>query len=404
MEKEQLLTLVTNKAKTKGFKSMTSVLPSAPGPLTFVGPGSTEQLCAHISELNVSKILIVTDKPLVELGVVAKATDVLKQKGIEVIVFDGVLPDPTLDLIEDGLAIQLKNNCDAILAIGGGSSIDAAKTISAAATNGGKPEKVVGYGTIKNEPVLLFAIPTTSGTGSEATLAAVVSDAVTHEKFFVVDPQITPKAVALDPELITGLPPSITAATGMDALTHAIESWIGTRANPVGDAYAKQAIEMLFKYLPVAFADGNNIEAREQVSFAAYCGGITINTGGVGFVHAIAHQFGAWYSTPHGLANAVVLPEVLRFSKEKIEARLAELADILSLGLPSDSVSTKADKFIDAVVQLNATFGIGTTLEAIKASDVSAIATRAVTEGSAMPAPKMMDQSECETLIRTLMV
>lgn len=404
MENEELLTLVTNKAKTKGFESMTNVLPSAPGPLTFVGPGSTEQLCAHISELNVSKILIVTDKSLLELGVVAKATDVLKQKGVEVIVFDGVLPDPTLDLIEEGLAIQLKNNCDAILAIGGGSSIDAAKTIAAAATNGGKPQKVVGHDTVKNEPVLLFAIPTTSGTGSEATFGAVVSDPVTHEKFLIIDNKIIPKAVALDPDLITGLPPSITAATGMDALTHAIESWIGTWANPVSDAFAKQSIEMLFNHLPTAFADGKNIEAREQVSVAAYYAGIAINTGFVGYVHAIAHQFGAWYGTPHGWANAVVLPEVLRFSKEKIEDRLAELADMLSLGLPSDSVSTKADKIIEAIVQLNVSFGIGTTLEAIKDSDVSAIATRAVKEGSTMPVPKMMDQSECEALIRRLMV
>ena len=261
MEKEKLLTLVTNKAMTKGFESMTNVLPSAPGPLTFVGPGSTEQLCVHISELNVSKILVVTDKPLLELGVVAKATDVLKQKGVEVIVFDGVLPDPTLDLIEEGLAIQLKNSCDAILAIGGGSSIDTAKTIAAAATNGGKPQEVVGQDTVKNDPVLLFAIPTTSGTGSEATFGAVVSDPVTHEKFLIIDNKIIPKAVALDPDLITGLPPSITAATGMDALTHAIESWIGTWANPVSDAYAKQSIEMLFNHLPTAFADGKNIEA-----------------------------------------------------------------------------------------------------------------------------------------------
>ena len=404
MEKEKVLALVTNKVKMKAFKSIMGVLPSTPGPLTFVGSGSTAKLCTHISGLNVSKVLIVTDKPLVELGIVAKASDVLKQKGVEVILFDGVLPDPTLDLIEDGLAIQLKNNCDAILAIGGGSSIDAAKTIAAAATNGGKSQKVVGYYKVKKEPIPLFAIPTTSGTGSEVTFGAVVSDAVTHEKFFIADPKVTPKGIALDPDLITGLPPSITAATGMDALTHAIEAWISTWANSGSDSYAKQSIQMLFKYLPVAYANGGNLEAREQVSVAAYYAGIAINTGAVGYVHAIAHQFGAWYSTPHGWANAVVLPEVLRFSKDKIEGRLAELADMLSLGLPSDSVSTKADKFIEAVVQLNVSFGIGTNLEAIKASDVAAIATRAVKEGSGMPVPKMMDQDECETLIRTLMV
>jgi alcohol dehydrogenase class IV len=404
MDKEKVLALVTNKAKMKAFKSIMGVLPSTPGPLTFVGSGSTAKLCAHIAGLNVSKILIVTDKPLVDLGIVANATDVLEEKGLEVIMFDGVKPDPTLDLIEDGLALQMKHSCDAILAIGGGSSIDAAKTIAAAATNGGKSKNVIGYYKVKKAPIPLFAIPTTSGTGSEVTFGAVVSDAVTHEKFFIADPKVTPKAIALDPCLITGLPPSITAATGMDALTHAIEAWISAWANPNSDSYAKQSIQMLFKYLPVAYAEGSNLEAREQVSVAAYYAGIAINTGAVGYVHAVAHQFGAWYSTPHGWANAVVLPEVLRFSKDKIEGRLAELADMLSLSLPSDSVGTKADKFIEAVVQLNVSFGIGTTLEAIKASDVSAIATRAVKEGSGMPVPKMMDQNECETLIRALMV
>jgi len=404
MEKEKVLALVTNKAKMKAFKSIMGVLPSTPGPLTFVGSGSTAKLCAHIAGLNVSKILIVTDKPLVDLGIVAKATDVLKEKGLEVIMFDGVKPDPTIDLIEDGLALQMKNSCDAILAIGGGSSIDAAKTIAAAATNGGKSKNVIGYYKVKKAPIPLFAIPTTSGTGSEVTFGAVVSDAVTHEKFFIADPKVTPKAIALDPDLITGLPPSITAATGMDALTHAVEAWISAWANPNSDSYAKQSIQMIFKYLPVAYAEGSNLEAREQVSIAAYYAGIAINTCAVGYVHAVAHQFGAWYSTPHGWANAVVLPEVLRFSKDKVEGRLAELADMLSLSLPSDSVGTKADKFIEAVVQLNVSFGIGTTLEAIKDSDVSAIATRAVKEGSGMPVPKMMDQNECETLIRALMV
>ena len=380
------------------------ILPSAPIPLTFVGAGSTAKLCAHISGLGVKKVLIVTDKPLVDLGIVAKAVDALEDKGVEVLVFDGVLPDPTLDLIERGLTVQLQSGADVILAIGGGSSIDAAKAISSAATNGGNAQAVIGYYKAKNDPVPLFAIPTTSGTGSEVTLAAVVSDAVTHEKFFIVDPKVTPKAIALDPDLLTGLPPAITAATGMDALTHAIECWIGTWATSSSDGYAKQAIQMLFKYLPVAFADGKNVEAREQVSIAAYYAGIALNTGAAGYVHAIAHQFGAWYSTPHGWANALVLPEVLRFSKENIEGRLAELADMLSLTLPSDSAGTKADKFIEAVAQLNVTFGIGSTLEAIQSADVSAIAVRAIKEGSGMPVPKLMDERECEVIIRNLMV
>ena len=280
------------------LKTLIKVTPSAITPTTFVGKGATAKLAEHISRMDVTKILIVSDKPLVELGIVAKSADVLAAEGVEVTIYDGVLPDPTLDLAEACLKVQQEHKCDGVLAIGGGSAIDTAKTVAGAATNGGSCAAMLGFFKVKKQPLPLFAIPTTSGTGSEVTFGAVISDAVSHEKYFVGDPKIVPKAIALDPELITGLPPAITAATGMDALTHAIEAYTSTWAKPQSDDYAASAIKMIFEHLPEAYNNGSSLVAREQMSIAAYYAGIAINTAAVGNVHAIAHQFGAMVWRP----------------------------------------------------------------------------------------------------------
>jgi alcohol dehydrogenase class IV len=386
------------------LKALIKLAPSATTPMSFVGAGSAAQLSEHIARLGLKRVMIVTDKALIELGIVAKAGDVLTAAGVEVIIYDGVLPDPTFELVEMGLLMQRQHQCDGVLAIGGGSAIDTAKTIAAAATNGGNARAMVGYFKAKVQPLPLFAIPTTSGTGSEVTFGAVISDAVSHEKFIVGDSKLVPRAVALDPELLTGLPPAITATTGMDALTHAVEAYLSTWATPQNDAYAKMAIKMIFEYLPVAYDEGANLHAREQMSIAAYYAGLTINEAVVGNVHAIAHQLGAWYGTPHGLANAIVMPEVLRFSKDAVTDQLAELADLIDIGNSTDTASVKADHFITAIVQLNERLGIGTTLDAIRIPDITAIAARAVKEGAGYPVPKLMDQQECEQMIRALCV
>ena len=394
--------IIKHKVFVGALKAFIKFAPTASTPMSFVGAGSTTKLCQHISRMGVSKTLIVTDKHLIELGIVAKAGDVLTAQNVEVIIFDGVLPDPTFDIVTAGLDLQQQHNCDSVLAIGGGSAIDTAKTIAAAATNGANAKAMAGYFKAKILPLPLFAIPTTSGTGSEVTFGAVISDAKTHEKHIVGDSKLVPKAVALDPELITGLPAHITAATGMDALTHAIEAYVSTWARPQHDAFAKMAIKMIFENLPRAYANGSDIEAREQVSIAAYYAGLAINGAAVGNVHAIAHQFGAWYGTPHGLANALVIPEVLRFSKDAIIDRLAELADLLALGKSPDSPNVKADNFINAVAKLNQVFGIGNKLDTLQEKDITAIAERAVKEGASYPVPKLMDQQECERMIRAL--
>ena len=276
------------------------------GPILGAGSGSSCQLCDHIIHTGVKKVLVVTDKPLRELGVVDKAIAALLAADVDVAYYDGVLPDPTFDQVAAGAAIAKAQGSEVVLAIGGGSSMDAAKIIAAAATSDASPADWVGIGKIKHTVLKLYAIPTTSGTGSEATMGAVISDSVTHEKSIIMGDVLLPTAVALDAELIVGLPPHITAATGMDALTHGIEAYIGVWDRGTRLEDARLAIKLIFEHLPTACSDGKNIESRSAMTMAAYYAGLAINQVNVGNVHAIAHQLGGKYGIPHGLANALV--------------------------------------------------------------------------------------------------
>jgi alcohol dehydrogenase class IV len=371
--------------------------------MAFTGQGSTAQLCRHIARQGIRRVLVVSDKPLVNLGIVARAVDVLTEDGVDCIVYDGTLPDPTFDMVAAGLALQAQHNCDAVLAIGGGSSIDCAKTIASAASNGRDATKLVGYFKVKQAPLPLFALPTTSGTGSEATIAAVISDQQSHEKFFIADPKMLPKAVALDADLLLGMPAAITAATGMDALTHAIETYISLWGTDSSNAYGYASVKMIFKYLPRAYQDGNDAVAREQMSIAAYYSGMAINDAGVGNVHAIAHQLGRHYGTPHGLANALVMPEVLRFMAKASQQPLAKLGRLIEVAGSSETDEQAAAKFIEAVVDLNRRLGIPDQLDSLKEADIPAIAIAAVKEGAGYPVAILMSQSECQAIIRTLL-
>ena len=271
-------------------------------PVTFTGPNSSHILCKTISQNGLSRVLLVTDAMLVEIGLVEPLVSVLDQAGVECIVYSGVEPDPTFEHVEAGLALYRNEGCDCVLAVGGGSSMDAAKVIAAAAANAGSIRKLEGMMKVKQAPVPLYAIPTTAGTGSEVTLAAVISEPDTHAKRFFVDPKLLPRMAALDPCLMTGLPKPITAATGMDALTHAIESYLSLTHTPMTEAYAEIAVRLVFGNLPTAYADGDDLDAREAMALASYYAGLAFTRTGVGYVHAIAHTFGAYYGTPHGLA------------------------------------------------------------------------------------------------------
>lgn len=258
-------------------------------PVTFVGADASRELCQAIAQTGAKKVLVVTDADLVRLGLVARITAALADAGVEASVYDGVEPDPTFDQVGEGYARLVRDGCGAVLAVGGGSPMDAAKVIAAMATNGGDAQKLAGMFRVRKPPLPLYAIPTTAGTGSEVTLAAVVSDSKTHVKSFVVDPKILPAMAALDPSLMTGLPPHITAATGMDALTHAVESYIAKTSTPRTEGWATAAVKMIFENLPKACADGTDLEARKAMALASYYAGLAFTRTSVGYEIGRAH-------------------------------------------------------------------------------------------------------------------
>jgi alcohol dehydrogenase len=367
-------------------------------PVTFIGPDSSADLCDSIAQTGVRKLLIVTDAVLVKIGIVGRVTKLLDAAGVEWAIYDGVKPDPTFTHVEEGLAKLRAEGCGAILALGGGSPMDASKIIAAMATNNKSFARLEGLLKVWKPTLPLFAIPTTAGTGSEATLAAVVSDPVTHTKKFFVDPKLIPSMAALDPSLMTGLPPHITAATGMDALTHAVESYIGVASTSQTESYAIAAVRLVFDNLPTAFSSGEDLRARRGMALGSYYAGLAFTRTSVGYVHAIAHTFGAYYRTPHGLANAIVLPHVLEFSKGPARKRLAELADVIGVG--SGGEAEKADAFIAAVRELMAKVEIPYTLEALERSHIPPIAEQALSEALMnYPVPRFMKQQECEGLL-----
>ena len=371
-------------------------------PVTFVGANAAAELCEAIAQSGTGKVLLVTDQVLVDLGLVGRITAALDKVGLAHSTYSGVEPDPTTDQVEAGLAQLSREGCDAVLAVGGGSPMDAAKVIAAAASNGGDVGKLEGMFKVRRPPLPIFAIPTTAGTGSEATVAAVVSDPQSHAKKFIVDPKLLPAMAALDPTLMTGLPPHVTAATGMDALTHAVESFIARTANAQTEAWAKTAVRLIFANLPTAYAHGEDLSARKAMALASFYAGLAFTRTSVGYVHAIAHTFGAFYRTPHGQANAIALPCVLEFSMESATPRLAQLADLLELGGPDDAAKARA--FVASVRQLKEKVGIPETLDALREDDIPRIAQQAVAEAHLnYPVPRYMSQAQCEGLLREML-
>ena len=373
-------------------------------PKLFTGPGSSLQLCEHIAGTGVKSLLVVTDAMLVKIGLLNPLLDKLRQLGVKTTVYDGVLPNPTIEQIENGLAIQKREACTAILAIGGGSSIDAAKVIAARATNPYRIVHMSGLMRVAFRLLPMYAVPTTAGTGSEVTIAAVVSDPSTTRKFAIMSPRLVPLAAALDGALMTGLPPPITAATGMDALTHAVEAYISRNRTRKTDAEALEATRLIMQNLPTAVKDGRNVDARQNMAVASFKAGVAFTTAGVGYVHAIAHNFGAYYHVPHGLANAIILPRVLDFSKPNCTARLAQLAEASGLKRGGESEAQLADAFIQRIRDMNRDFGIPTQVDKLREQDIPEITGKALFEAHLYYAvPRYMDRPECEAFIRQML-
>ncbi|MCF8168856.1 MAG: iron-containing alcohol dehydrogenase [Rhodoferax sp.] len=387
----------------RGAGLVTRFIP-IPQPTLLVGPGSSGRLGQAIAGFGHGKILIVTDSIISKLGLLKDLTDALTAGGAEFVVFDEITPDAPIPLIEKGIAFYQSHGCDAIVAFGGGSSMDASKAIAVSVSNPKPLRELAGYFKGRRTPVRIYAVPTTAGTGSEVTVAAVISDPENHKKLVIVDPRMVPKMAALDPTLMTGLPPHITAATGIDALTHAIEAFVGHWTTPYSDGMALSAVGLIFENLRIAYRDGKNLEAREKMAIASTYAGFAFTRANVGYVHAIAHQFGGKYHTPHGLANAIMLPHVLKFSRPAIVDRLALLALRARVGTDDEPHDELAQKFLDAVDQLNADLGIPTTLAALQEADIAALAKAACWEAhTGYPVPRYMSQAECEDLIRQVL-
>jgi len=379
-----------------------SRLVAIPRPVLFVGPGSTARLCQLIGGSGAKRVLVVTDAVLVKLGIVEPARRALEAAGVDVAVFDGIIPDPTHDVLDKGLAAVRAQGSDAILAIGGGSSIDAAKIIAAMATTGKSSAKLVGMLKVSKPPLPLYAVPTTAGTGSEVTVAAVVTDPVEHVKSVVIDPKLVPLAAALDPEMMKGMPPPITAATGMDALTHAVESYVNRWPHAETPMFCVTAVKLIFGNLPRACADGSDLEAREAMALASLYAGLAFTKAYVGYVHAFSHKIGV-YGVQHGLGNAIVLPYVLDFLKDApyAEARLAELAVAIGAGSASEPKAALAQRFVDRVRELNRTVGIPEKIAPLRREDVGTIARAAMVEAHRdYPVPKNMSLAEAEALLQ----
>lgn len=374
-------------------------------PELLEGEGAVLQLPAFIKGKGINKVLVVTDKGLMGLHLLDPMFEKLKEEGIEFFVYDGVQPNPTINNIEDCKDMYLENGCQGIIAFGGGSPMDCAKAAGARVV---KPKQSVrkmrGYLKVGRKLPPFFAVPTTAGTGSEITLAAVVTDPETHEKNAIADPCLRPKYAVLDPALTIGLPPHITSTTGMDAYTHAVEAYIGKSNVKSTIRYAEEATKLIHENLEKAYADGKDMEARRNMLKGSYCAGAAFTRAFVGYVHAIAHNLGGLYNTPHGLANAVILPYVLDWYGPAAYPRLAKLADLIGITQEGMSVEEKGQAFIKDIQRMNKAMNIPEKFDFIKEEDVPTLISRALKEGNpGYPVPKIMNAKDCEAVVRSLM-
>ena len=345
---------------------------------------------------NIRRVLIVTDTGIVRSGIAAQLEAVLDEDDISYAVYDQTRPNPTVVNVEQALSLYRRYRCQALIAIGGGSSMDCAKAVGARLARPGTPlGKLKGTLRILRPLPTLIAIPTTAGTGSETTLAAVITDTQVQHKYVMNDFVLIPKYAVLDARLTLSLPPHLTATTGMDALTHAVEAYIGRSTTRQTRQEALEATRLVFANVERAYRNGKDYEARSNMLTAAYRAGIAFSRSYVGYVHAVAHSLGGQYNIPHGLANAVLLPYVLESYGSCIHRKLHDLAVAAGVASPQEEDAAAAAKFIRAIRQLNARMGIPETLEGIRPEDIPVMAAHAEKEANPLyPVPRLMTREE----------
>ena len=364
-----------------------------------------EELPDTLKQHKIKKILIVTDPGIVACGLMTKITSVLAKEKISYSVYDQTSANPTVRNVEEALALYQKEHCQALLAIGGGSAMDCAKALGARISC---PKKTLGQlkGTLHvlHRIPLLIAVPTTAGTGSENTLAAVITDSEKKHKYVLNDFVLIPRYAILDAELTYSLPPHLTATTGMDALTHAVEAYIGRSTTKETREKALLAVKTIYQNIETAYHDGHNHAAREQMLNAAYLAGFAFSRSYVGYVHAVAHSLGGQYNIPHGLANAVLLPEVLESYGSCIHKKLHILGCAAGVCTEQDSIKAGAGKFIASIRTLNKNMGIPDFLSGIQERDIETMSVHAAKEANPLyPVPKLMTRKELEAFYRLML-
>lgn len=364
----------------------------------IIGAGALAQAMDAIAALGLKKALIVTDGGLSKMGVADQIGGLLKEKGIDYAVFDQVQPNPTVSNVNAGLAKLKESGADCVVSLGGGSSHDAAKAVAIVAANGGKIEDYEGLDKSKKPQMPLVAINTTAGTASEMTRFTIITDETRHVKMAIVDKHVTPLLSVNEPALMEGMPAPLTAATGMDALTHAVEAYVSTAASPITDAVAVKAIELIARYLPTAVSDPKNKEAREQMAYAQFMAGMAFNNASLGYVHAMAHQLGGFYDLPHGVCNALLLPHVERFNQQAAKARLDEIGAILGKNNPD----LAGLDVIDAITKLAGIVGIPKSLKelGVKEEDFDVLAENSLKDVCGLTNPIQADKEQIIGIFR----
>ncbi len=366
---------------------------------------SEEEIVGVLKKKGSKSVLIVTDEGLHRLGLLDELKAALKSEEIAYVVYDKTVANPTVVNVEEARRMYLESDCSAIIGFGGGSPIDCAKAVGARVVRPKKPiPKMKGVLKVRRRLPLFIAVPTTAGTGSETTLAAVITEGETRHKFPINDFVLIPQYAALMPEITRGLPPFITATTGMDALTHAVEAYIGRSTTKETRKYALESIRLIFSNIETAYTDGNNMEARKQMLYASFLAGKAFSKSYVGYCHAVAHSLGGRYNTPHGFANAVLLPNVLELYGEAVYGRLKETA--VAVGLAEEETDEKAAAlcFIEKIRMHNQNLGIPAVIRELKEEDIRKMAVHAAKEGNPLyPVPKLFNAKDLEPLYYSVM-
>lgn len=359
-------------------------------PMSLMGPGSLEDAGQEIKARGFKKALIVTDQVLVHIKLVDTLTKVLDDNGVAYAIYAGTQPNPTVSNVNDGLALLEKEACDFVISFGGGSPHDCAKGIALVAANGGNIKDYEGVHKSLKPQLPLIAVNTTAGTASEMTVFCIITDEDRHVKMAIVDKHTSPIIAVNDPNLMMAMPKSLTAATGMDALTHAVEAYVSTAATPITDACAIQAITLIRDYLKPAVDDGTDAEARDKMAYAEFLAGMAFNNASLGYVHAMAHQLGGFYDLPHGVCNAVLLPHVQRYNAKVVPHRLKDVAVALGVDASSMTDAEGADAALKAIEELSKSIDIPAGLEALgaKKEDFPTLTENALKDACGLTNPK----------------